>query len=178
MTIEEHTLAAIAANDWCRCFKCDRIVNETGDQCLKPAGTCTKWYDAYKGAMIALEKLEKQKPAGEPEEPDKSLDEAGEKYANKEYPDEPSCGQWGTGDYEPPVDMEYPREVAKDAFIVGAKWQKEQLLNEAVEGRIHAIGFHNAIYIKEPEWTEKLDKCEEGDKVRVIVLPKEEPNNG
>ena len=47
-------------------------------------------------------------------------------------------------------------------------------MKEAVEGRIHAIGFHNAIYIKEPEWTDKLDKYEDGDKVRVIVLPKED----
>ena len=53
-----NTLAASAANDWCRCFKCDRIVNETGDQCVKPCVTCFKWFDAYKGAMIALEKLD------------------------------------------------------------------------------------------------------------------------
>lgn len=51
-------LAASAANDWCRCFKCDRIVNETGLNCVKPGGTCLKWFDAYKGAMIALEKLD------------------------------------------------------------------------------------------------------------------------
>lgn len=55
-----------------------------------------------------------------------NLDEAAEKYANKEYPDEASCGQWGTGDYEPPVDMEYPREVAKDSFKAGAEWMAGQ----------------------------------------------------
>ena len=55
---EMNTLAASAANDWCRCFKCDRIVNETGLFCTKPRGTCLKWFDAYKGAMIALEKLD------------------------------------------------------------------------------------------------------------------------
>ena len=55
------------------------------------------------------------------------LDEAAGKYANREYPNEPSCGQWGTGDYEPPVDMEYPREIAKDSFKAGAEWMAERL---------------------------------------------------
>lgn len=55
-----------------------------------------------------------------------NLDEVAEEYANKEHPDEPSVGQWGTGDYEPPIDREYPREIAKDAFKKGAEWQKEQ----------------------------------------------------
>lgn len=55
-----------------------------------------------------------------------NLDEVAEEYANKEYPDEPCVGRWGTGDYEPPVDNEYPREIAKDAFKAGAKWMTEQ----------------------------------------------------
>ena len=62
------------------------------------------------------------------EQPDfpSNLEEAAEEYANKEYPDEPCVGQWGTGDYEPPVDNEYPREIAKDAFKSGAKWMENQ----------------------------------------------------
>jgi len=47
-------------------------------------------------------------------------------YANREYQDEPAVGQWGTGDYEAPVDMEYPREIARDAFIAGIEWQKKR----------------------------------------------------
>ena len=54
------------------------------------------------------------------------LDEAAIEYANKEYPDEAAIGQWGTGDYEPPVDMEYPREIAKDAFKTGVEWHARQ----------------------------------------------------
>ena len=38
-----------------------------------------------------------------------SLEEVAKEFANKEFPNEPAVGQWGTGDYEPPVDMEYPR---------------------------------------------------------------------
>lgn len=56
----------------------------------------------------------------------KDFNEAAEEYANKEFPDEPAVGQWGTGDYEPPVDMEYPREIAKDSFKAGAEWQYQK----------------------------------------------------
>jgi len=55
-----------------------------------------------------------------------NLEEAAEKYANKEHPDESSVGQFGTGDYEPPIDREYPREIAKDAFKAGAEWQQKK----------------------------------------------------
>lgn len=45
-----------AANIWCRCFKCDGIVNETGLKCDKTRLlTCPKWYDSYKASLIALE---------------------------------------------------------------------------------------------------------------------------
>lgn len=66
-----------------------------------------------------------------------SVDEAAEKYAQKEYPDEPSCGQWGTGDYEPTVDMEYPREIAKEAFKARAEWMagKDTVKKNTVEDK-------------------------------------------
>lgn len=51
---EEDNSARNSASVWCRCYKCDGIVNETGLKCKKPCTTCTKWYDAYKGALIAL----------------------------------------------------------------------------------------------------------------------------
>lgn len=47
-------------------------------------------------------------------------------------------------------------------------------MKKAIEGRIAPIGFHNAIYIKEPEWTEKLDELKKGDKVKVIVCKEDE----
>ena len=72
-----------------------------------------------------------------------NIDEAAGKYANKEFPDEPSCGQWGTGDYEPPVDMEYPREIAKDAFKAGAEWMAGQGYSqeETVEDKCLEVGY-------------------------------------
>lgn len=55
-----------------------------------------------------------------------NIDDAAKEYAEKEYPDEPSCGQYGTGDYQPPVNMEYPREIVMDAFKAGAEWMHKQ----------------------------------------------------
>lgn len=48
-------IARGAANTWCRCFKCDGIVNHGGYKCEQPGATCHKWYDGYRTAMLALE---------------------------------------------------------------------------------------------------------------------------
>lgn len=55
-----------------------------------------------------------------------------------------------------------------------SEWQKAKMMEEAVEGRIGQAGFHNSIYIKEPEWCDTLDKLNNGDKVRVIVIKEDE----
>lgn len=57
---QREEIAASAARQWARCYKCDAIINETGDVCCwERMQTCTKYYDAYKGALIALETLER-----------------------------------------------------------------------------------------------------------------------
>lgn len=55
---QKEKLAHSAANDWCNCYKCDGVVNTTGLRCDKPVAPCMAWYDAYRGAMIALEKYQ------------------------------------------------------------------------------------------------------------------------
>ena len=106
------------------------------------------------------------------------LEKAAEKYAQKEYPNEPSCGQWGTGDYEPPVDMEYPREIATDAFIAGAEWGRTKTMEKAVEIEVKedAGGFPivplDAIELYDYEKDKPLAKA--GDKVKVIVIKEDE----
>jgi len=99
-----------------------------------------------------------------------NLDEAAEEYANKEYPDEPCIGRWGTGDYEPPVDNEYPREIAKDAFKAGA----EAIVNQKV-----SLGYLISWYIQsvdghQPIWTEEHLKELEKD---FILIPKPSNNH-
>lgn len=63
-------------------------------------------------------------------------------------------------------------------FLDTLSEEPDKSLKEAMEGIVHAFGLHNAICIKDPEWADKLDKYKDGDKILVIVLPKEEPNNG
>lgn len=94
-----------------------------------------------------------------------NLDEAAEEYANKEHPDEPCVGKWGTGDYEPPVDREYLREITKDAFKVGA----EVIINQRV-----SLGYLISWYIQsvdrhQPIWTEEHLKELDKD---FIIIPK------
>lgn len=94
-----------------------------------------------------------------------NLDEAAEEYANKEHPDEPCVGKWGTGDYEPPVDREYLREITKDAFKAGA----EVIINQSV-----SLGYLISWYIQsvdghQPIWTEEHLKELDKD---FIIIPK------
>lgn len=109
------------------------------------------------------------------------LEEAAEEYANKEFPNEPAIGQWGTGDYEPPVDMEYPREIAKEAFIAGINWQKEQILKDAVEAYI--VKSYNPCTENSELFLHGVELLYEdknkpyllaGNKVRIIVLKEKE----
>lgn len=89
----------------------------------------SKW--AYKDDLLNLSNVERivkdwKEPVSE------ELEGAAEQYAIESYPDEPSTGQFGTGDYEPYVDMSGQREYAVEAFKAGAKWQKKKD-QEAVE---------------------------------------------
>lgn len=109
MSIKETIRAEIERrrNEW---LAKSRLIKKGRDVAMYAAGKSS----AYAEFLSLLDTL--------PEQPVEVLEEAAEEYANKEYPNEPAVGQWGTGDYEPPIDMEYPREVAKDAFIAGAEW--------------------------------------------------------
>lgn len=59
---EKEKIARNAASGWCRCFKCDGVINETHLNCDKDKLlTCSKWYDGYRTAMIALGDYERIK---------------------------------------------------------------------------------------------------------------------
>lgn len=67
------------------------------------------------------------------------------------------------------LDKETIKTAEDHAFLAGADWQKEQLMKEAVEG------------IARPDdceiWVNLVGhryKFNDGDKVRIIVLPKED----
>lgn len=49
-------IARNAASGWCRCFKCDGVVNSTRSKCEKEKLlTCHQWYDGYRTALLALD---------------------------------------------------------------------------------------------------------------------------
>lgn len=49
-------IAMNAASGWCRCFKCDGKVRETGCVCDKDKRlACHQWYHGYRTALLALE---------------------------------------------------------------------------------------------------------------------------
>ena len=73
-----------------------------------------------------------------------------------------------------PVDGKELLYVADKSYKIGWRDCKEQMLKEAVEGRIGLVGFHNAVYVKEPKWTNIIDRFKEGDKVCIFVLKKED----
>ena len=51
----QEQIAINAANNWCRCYKCDKIIRDTKTACDKSKLiTCHQWYDGYRTAMIAL----------------------------------------------------------------------------------------------------------------------------
>lgn len=79
------------------------------EEAMKTKGAIDRWFGEYY-----------------PEPVSEELEEAAKRYAIESYPDEPSIGQFGTGDYEPYVDMSGQRECAVEDFKAGAKWQKQR----------------------------------------------------
>ena len=77
-------------------------------------------------------------------------------------------------------------KLAEDhAFLAGADWQKEIMMKEAVEGEVQYFGGKQGVprkfprmrvtrTIKIPRLQELLTQFKDGDKVRIIVLPKED----
>ena len=68
---------------------------------------------------------------------------------------------------------EYPYSPADvTAFIAGAKWQKEQMLKEAVEGDIGMI-LHDKtsdLYVRSKDYLPKSLGIKCGDKVRIVIV--------
>lgn len=88
------------------------------------------------------------------------LDEAAKEYAKttfkKSHSDNP----------DEEVTIVEPDKYA--GFIAGAKWDKEQMMSNAVEGTVYGNGVYTWVAGDIPS------QFKYGDKVRVIVLPKED----
>lgn len=52
-------IARGAASEWCKCYQCNcKLPNGNIKDCHKPNATCDKWYNAYSGALLALDEVE------------------------------------------------------------------------------------------------------------------------
>jgi DNA repair ATPase RecN len=69
-------IARNAASQWCRCFKCDGVVNATHENCDKNnLMTCLKLYDGYRTALLALgdDRVKEMNETSETEEKNKLI---------------------------------------------------------------------------------------------------------
>ncbi len=102
--------------------------------------------EAHRGesAEEILAQMRGEEPAG------KDLEEAAENYS-REY-------KSGESELSRMI-----QETVKDIFIDGAKWQKRQIMKEAVDG---TMGFAT-VRLEAPNFG---DKYKEGDKVKLIII--------
>lgn len=58
--------------------------------------------------------------------------------------------------------------LAERAFKAGAKWQREQMMKEAVEGHVSTNGMGNKYLF--PNYNDDFKDINDGDKVRIIIV--------
>ena len=98
------------------------------------------------------------------EEPDKSLEEAADEWYEK-CP-APKSTWWDEGE-------EMKLTDSKETFIAGAKWQKEQMLKDAVEGVVCILPGSVAYVDERDNNTLKqyiINNFKAGDKVKIIIV--------
>ena len=61
-------------------------------------------------------------------------------------------------------------EVRKDAFIEGAQWQKEQMMKDAIEGKVVAVRNVMSDRSHTYPWIELEAQLSKNDKVKVIII--------
>ena len=80
----------------------------------------------------------------------------------------------GYSPFDDPYEKHQEFECSKFAFISGAKWQKEQMMKEAVEMEAGMFGKHLPMLIVTEPMEMKDFPAKHGQTVRVIVLPKDD----
>lgn len=95
--------------------------------------------------------MHEEKEIKEPEKPvPNDLEEAARRYGFEEYRRRCEGGEYGT---------------SEDAFIAGAKWDREQMMKEAVEGMVKYHDYPEYKYVLVP-----YEEFNDGDKVRIIIV--------
>ena len=110
----------------------------------------------------------------------------GELWEGKEQPSEDlkKYASRAGFDYVDDIDSKYPGHIwndhdvefaYRDGIIEGAEWQKEQMLKEAVEGKVVELGETYkdlSISVKAKELNEVLQPLglKDGDKVKIVIV--------
>lgn len=102
------------------------------------------------------------------EQPSKDLEEAKEAYCNEHNDD---CFD-AIGDKCPHI---------RKAFVAGAKWQKEQMLKDAIEGKVAYFERKEVAVVHYDDpigdtmcYFAPSDRLEVGDKVKIIIVKEED----
>ena len=71
--------------------------------------------------------------------------------------------------YEEDCENTFYEPIVRNAFKAGATWQKEQMMKEAVEGKVYAVFPSNQVLCGAVTSTLKY-----GDKVRIVIVKEDE----
>lgn len=88
-------------------------------------------------------------------EPSEDLEDAAKNYTDS--------SEWLIGENLEHID---------NAFIAGAKWQKQQMLKDAMEGHIIDAGFDDGTAFVTLNIPDK--RYDRGDKVKIVIIPEKE----
>lgn len=111
--------------------------------------------NALAQVLPLIDSLQQEQPSL-PSDLDEAAKECAKTTFKKPYSDNP----------DEEVTIVEPDKYA--GFIAGAKWDKEQMMSNAVEGTVYGNGVYTWVAGDIPS------QFKYGDKVRVIVLPKED----
>ncbi|MCR5244415.1 MAG: hypothetical protein K6C37_06725 [Bacteroidales bacterium] len=62
------------------------------------------------------------------------------------------------------------RRIYLQGYAQGEADQKEQMIKEALKGKIRRFGFHNTVFLDESTSPDLLDSFNQGDRVRIIIV--------
>lgn len=149
---QEEMLKAIRAEIERRMKEYDAIIANQ-DTSMRAERSAWKWAEC-KSLLSFIDSLQDEQPS-------KDLKEAAEEYTQRML----ESWRFDSTGCRPP----------RESFIAGAKWQKEQMLKDAVEGEVHRFGGRG--FVKEENYSALmtyLDKFKDGDKVKIIIVKEDE----
>lgn len=127
--------------------------------------------EALNKVLAFIDSLPEEKPSEDLEEAAEiSFDEA--RALTEDYRDFLAKGL--TENRPRPIGPHWFCEYAKNRFIAGAEWQKEQMMKGAVEAKIY--GYDDGSFELIASWLDmpKESKFKDGDKVKIVIVKEDD----